>query len=60
MPHSGRAVKELEGLDLREVIFKNYRIAYRVVGSEEEIQILAVLHAARDFTKTVDEDWIVG
>jgi len=49
MPHVGRTVPELENLKLRELIFHDYRIVYRVAGNSEDIEILAVIHSARDF-----------
>ena len=51
MPHLGRIVPELENLKLRELIFHDYRIVYRVArnSEDENIEILAVIHSARDF-----------
>jgi len=49
MPRLGRVVPELENLRLRELIFHDYRIVYRVAGNSEDIEILAVIHSARDF-----------
>ena len=49
MPHLGRIVPELENLKLREIIFHDYRIVYRVAENSEDIEILAVIHSARDF-----------
>ena len=49
MPHLGRIVPELENLKLRELIFHDYRIVYRVAANSEDIEILAVIHSARDF-----------
>ena len=36
-PHSGRIVPEYGREDLREFLFKNYRIVYRVRGSRIEV-----------------------
>ena len=38
-------VAEYERRDLRELLFQNYRIVYRIKGSE--VQIAAVVHGAR-------------
>jgi len=46
-PSSGRVVPELQDETLREVILGNFRIVYRVTG--EEVQVLTVFHAARQF-----------
>ncbi|MDI6801318.1 MAG: type II toxin-antitoxin system RelE/ParE family toxin [Thermodesulfovibrionales bacterium] len=56
MPRIGRIVPELENYGFREVIYYNYRIVYRVRG-DEDIEILAVLHAARNFKKAFYEEW---
>ena len=47
-PRSGRVVPELKREAIREVIYGNYRIVYRV--TELEAQIITVFHAARRFT----------
>lgn len=57
MPRSGRIVPEFENPELREVIYGNYRIVYRVIGSNEDIEILAVVHGARDMRTAIREEW---
>ncbi|MBN2152775.1 MAG: type II toxin-antitoxin system RelE/ParE family toxin [Candidatus Lokiarchaeota archaeon] len=49
MPLSGRQVPELNSPDLREVIHQNYRIVYHVQKGTDAVEILAVIHEARDF-----------
>jgi len=44
-PESGRVVPEYERRDLRELLFQNYRIVYRIKGGD--VQIAAVVHGAR-------------
>jgi len=44
-PLSGRVVPELEREEIREIIFKNYRIIYRV--HREEVEILTIHHGAK-------------
>lgn len=56
MPHIGRIVPELVNYDFREIIYQNYRVVYRIV-SNEDIEILAVLHVARNFKKSFYEEW---
>jgi toxin ParE1/3/4 len=46
-PLSGRVVPELARPNLREVVEGTYRIVYRVTA--DEVQILAVVHGAREF-----------
>jgi len=57
MPYCGRRVPELENYDFREVIYRNYRIVYRVADADENIEILAVMHGARDFETEFCKDW---
>jgi toxin ParE1/3/4 len=45
-PLSGRIVPELNNKNLRELIFRNYRIIYEIV-SEQQINILTIHHHAR-------------
>ena len=46
-PRSGRVVPELKREDIREVIYRDYRIIYRLL--EDEVEILTVHHGARLF-----------
>jgi toxin ParE1/3/4 len=48
-PESGRIVPEL-GHPRRELIVEDYRLVYRVQGSE--VQILRVIHGKQDFLRT--------
>ena len=45
-PSSGRLVPELNNENLRELIFRNYRIIYEVIP-EKQINILTIHHHAR-------------
>ena len=47
-PFSGRSVPEYEMEQIREVIEGPYRIIYYI--KTDQIDVLAVLHGARDFT----------
>lgn len=57
MPRSGRMVPEFENPELREVIYRAYRIVYRIVGEVEDIEILSVVHGARDMKAALSEEW---
>ena len=46
-PGKGRVVPELGSQEIREVIFKPYRIIYRVKEPENLIEVVRVWHAAR-------------
>ena len=44
-PKLGRAVPEYNISNLREIIFKNYRIVYLI--KEEQLEIISVIHGSR-------------
>ena len=48
-PRSGRVIPESEDEQLREVIYREYRIMYHVDVDETEVLILTVLHSSRQF-----------
>jgi toxin ParE1/3/4 len=50
-PLSGRVVPEYGREDLREFIFENYRIVYRVRG--DLIEVAAVIHGARQLPQAL-------
>ncbi|RJX22068.1 MAG: type II toxin-antitoxin system RelE/ParE family toxin, partial [Ammonifex sp.] len=50
-------VPEFAAYGLREVLFKNYRIVYRVVEDWSIIEIIAVVHASRDLLKLTHDEW---
>ena len=57
-PEMGRRVPESRIKDrVREILFQNYRIIYRVAS--ERIQIITVLHGARDLRRMKPKPWEV-
>lgn len=48
-PRSGRVIPEAEEEQLREVIYRDYRIMYHVGEADDEVLILTVLHSSRQF-----------
>ena len=55
-PHLGRMVPELQREDLRELIFRGYRLVY--LDRESEVTILRVVHGARDLRSLAQrEPW---
>lgn len=56
-PKCGRIVPELENYDFREVIYRKYRIVYRIKENSKDIEILAVIHGSRDMPNAFHEDW---
>ncbi|MEK7763007.1 MAG: type II toxin-antitoxin system RelE/ParE family toxin [Nitrospirota bacterium] len=58
-PRIGRIVPEFSRPDLREVLFREYRIVYLV--QDNEILILRVVHGSRDLLALVRrEPWDIG
>ncbi len=58
-PLMGRPVPEvIDNADIiLELIFRNYRIIYRVIP-DESIQIITVLHASRDLNNLQNQPWL--
>jgi len=57
MPRCGRTVPELDDPRFREVIYGNHRIVYRIIGADDDVEILAVIHGTRDMRGTFREEW---
>jgi toxin ParE1/3/4 len=56
-PEMGRRVPEAEEENIRELLFHNYRIIYRV--ETDGILILTVIHGARDLSRKRYKPWEV-
>jgi len=54
-PRIGREVPEFEGNEIREIIYSNYRIIYRI--HEDFILILAVVHGKRNIENLNLNPW---
>jgi toxin ParE1/3/4 len=50
-PRLGRVIPEKKDEDIREIVFKSYRIFYRVKGGDHTIEIVRFWHAARGEAK---------
>lgn len=48
-PRSGRMIPEAEDDQLREIIYRDYRIMYHVDDAGEEVLILTILHTSQQF-----------
>jgi plasmid stabilization system protein ParE len=53
-PFSGRAVPEYEINEVREVIEGLYRVIYLVKEQDDQIEVLAVIHSARESLRPLD------
>ncbi|TSA54149.1 MAG: type II toxin-antitoxin system RelE/ParE family toxin [Planctomycetaceae bacterium] len=56
-PEMGRSIPEAEQEKIRELLFYNYRIMYRV--ETKRILILTIIHGARDFSQKKPKPWDV-
>lgn len=56
LPQCGRIIPEFEKYGFRELIFQNYRIVYRINSTNADIDILAVVHAAREFKNALESE----
>ena len=54
-PNCGRKVPELENYGFRELIYKGYRIVYRVINDSKDIEVLAIVHSSRDLNSNMIE-----
>ena len=45
----GRVVPEFRRTELREIVFRSYRIIYRVNKTDQSLEIVRFWHAARGF-----------
>jgi plasmid stabilization system protein ParE len=54
-PRLGREVPEIKKENIREIIYGNYRILYRL--NSEVLYIIAIIHTARDINKEKLNSW---
>jgi len=54
-PKRGRIVPETESENIRELLFYNYRIIYRI--ESRRILVLTIIHGSRDMTREKPEPW---
>jgi toxin ParE1/3/4 len=48
-PERGRVVPEFRRPELREIIFRSYRIIYRMNNTDQSLEIVRFWHGARGF-----------
>lgn len=48
-PERGRVVPEFQRSRLREVVFRSYRIIYRVSSQDKRVEVVRFWHGARGF-----------
>jgi toxin ParE1/3/4 len=56
-PEIGRVVPEFNIKNIREIIFHNYRIIYKI--DNNNIYILTVIHGARDLSQHLSKEDII-
>lgn len=54
-PRAGRKVPEADAENIREILYRNYRIIYRI--ERDRILVLMVIHGARDLTQIAPKPW---
>ena len=54
-PRLGREVPEIKKESIREIIYGNYRILYKI--DTEVLYIIAIIHAARDLNQIKLNPW---
>jgi len=57
-PKVGRVVPEANNENVREILYQRYRIIYRV--KRDSIEMLSVIHGARDLEELQPAPWEVG
>jgi toxin ParE1/3/4 len=55
MPEIGRVVNEADDLNVREIIFQNFRIIYRI--KSQIVQIIAIIRGSRDLSSLAIKPW---
>ena len=59
LPNRGRKVPEVDNENIKEIIFNNYRIIYRIEDFQN-ILILGIIHAAREIDKINPQPWEIN
>jgi toxin ParE1/3/4 len=57
-PMIGRIVPEAGSEDIREILYRSYRIIYRV--KDERVDVLAVIHGSRDVSSQSPKPWEIA
>lgn len=57
-PKIGRVVPEADSENIREIVYRSYRIIYRIVG--ERVDVLAVIHGSRDLWGQQPKPWEIA
>lgn len=48
-PYIGRYIPEFNNKYYRELLYKSYRIIYKVIENMNEVHVIAVIHGKRNF-----------
>jgi plasmid stabilization system protein ParE len=54
----GRVVPEAQIENIRELLYRSYRVIYRIVG--ERVDVLAIIHGSRDLWGQEPKPWEVA
>ncbi|HBC86612.1 MAG TPA: type II toxin-antitoxin system RelE/ParE family toxin [Lentisphaeria bacterium] len=58
LPEMGRKVPEADENNIREIILRPYRIIYQI--QEDSINIITIIHSARDLSNPKLKKWEIG
>lgn len=53
MPYIGRKIPEYNRADMREIIYKSYRIMYKILEIKQEIHIQIIHHGKQKFISKI-------
>ena len=57
-PMVGRVVPEAQRDEIREILYRSYRIIYRITA--ERVEVLAIIHGARDLWGQEPKPWEIA
>jgi len=52
-PNIGRIVPEYDNINIKEIIYQNYRIIYKIKDNSI-IYVISIIHGARDLTSNIN------
>jgi toxin ParE1/3/4 len=57
-PEMGRVVPEADDINVREILFQNFRIMYRI--QRESVHVVAIIRGSRDIGKWPLKPWEIA
>ena len=50
-------VPEFRDPNLREIVFRSYRIIYRLNDARDQVVVISVMHGSRDLNNASNQPW---